>query len=79
MAPRTVTVTHADDQTKFEEAYKRVEPELVAMSPEEIAPINLDGAKAMLIPSRRRYTRVDLRAKRSPQMSRMQRHWRRRR
>jgi len=37
MDPRTFTKTDVDNQTKFEEAYKRVEPELVAMSPEEIA------------------------------------------
>jgi hypothetical protein len=47
MDPRTITKTTVDDQTKFEEAYKRVEPDLLALSPEEIAPINLDIASAV--------------------------------
>jgi hypothetical protein len=47
MDPRTITKTTVDDQAKFEEAYKRVEPDLLAVSPDDIAPINLDIASAV--------------------------------
>ena len=47
MDPTTITKTSVDDQTKFEEAYKRVEPELIALSPDDLAPINLEIASAV--------------------------------
>lgn len=47
MDPRTITKTSIDDQAEFEEAYERIEPELLALSPDEIAPINLDIASAV--------------------------------
>jgi hypothetical protein len=47
MDPRTLTKTDVDGQAQFEEAFKRVEPELIALSPDEIAPINLEIASAV--------------------------------
>jgi len=47
MDPRIITKTDVDEQSEFEEAFKRVEPELAALSPDEIAPINLEIASAV--------------------------------
>lgn len=47
MDARKVTKTDVDGQTQFEEAYQRVEPELAALSPDELAPINLEIASAV--------------------------------
>ena len=47
MDPRTITQTTVDNQTEFEEAFNRVEPELASLSPDEFAPINLDISSAV--------------------------------
>ena len=47
IAPPTITKTSVADQTKFEEAYKRVEPELIALSSDDLVPINLEIASAV--------------------------------
>lgn len=47
MDPRTITKTTVDSQAKFEEAYNRIEAEMLALSPDEIAPINLEIASAV--------------------------------
>jgi len=47
MDARTITQTAVDDQTQFEDSYKRIEPEFTTLAPEELAPINMDIASAV--------------------------------